>query len=291
LYYNVGRAILLGNVDGRFEEGGESLITLASFNEYRNSPSLLEWLSKLERFHVDRIRPERVRTIEAGYRGTLWEKVYLDMSAYYSVYRDFIGFVLGIDADFDSQNGFPSGPVQAYRVSANADGKVTTQGLTIGANYFYKRTTFSGNYSWNKLISGDDDPIIPAFNTPEHKFNFGISARDMTIFNRIKNFGYSLNYKWIQGFIFEGSPQFTGPISTYDMMDARVNWHFPKAHCTVSAGGSNIIGLRPFFRTDLASFGEKMERAWNNENLQVYGGPLVGRLLYVSVLFELVKKP
>ena len=45
-----------------------------------------------------------------------------------------------------------------------------------------------------------DDPIIPAFNTPEHKFNISVSGRD--IFNK---FGFNINYKWIEGFIFEGS--------------------------------------------------------------------------------------
>lgn len=27
-----------------------------------------------------------------------------------------------------------------------------------------------------------DDPIIPAFNTPENKYNIGISARDLVLF-------------------------------------------------------------------------------------------------------------
>lgn len=290
LYYNVGRAILLGNVDGRFESGSDSLFTIDSFNEYRNSSSLLTGLSKLDYFNIDRIRPEKVKTIEAGYRGTLWEKVYVDFTAYYSVYRDFIGYVIGLDGTFDPQSGFPVGGLQAYRVAANSNEKVTTQGATIGLNYFYKRTTFSGNYSWNKLLSGEDDPIIPAFNTPEHKFNLGISGRDMTVLSKLKNFGYSLNYKWIQGFIFEGSPQFTGPISTYDMVDAQVNVFLPKANCTVKVGGSNVMGMRPFFKTDSDNFGEKLRSSFNNENLQVYGGPLVGRLLYVSVVFELNKK-
>jgi len=290
LYYNVGRAVLLGNVDGRFEAGSDSLFTIDSFNEYRNSSSLLTGFSELDYFNVDRIRPEKVRTLEGGYRGMLWEKVYVDLTAYYSIYRDFIGFVIGLDGNFDPITGYPIGGLQAYRVAANANDIVTTQGATIGLNYFYKRSTFSGNYSWNRLISGDDDPIIPAFNTPEHKFNLGVSGRDITLLNKVKNFGYSLNYKWIQGFLFEGSPQFSGPISTYDMIDAQVNVFFPKAHCTVKAGGSNIMGLRPFFRQDLEGFGEKMRASFSNMNRQVYGGPLVGRLLFISVVFELTKK-
>lgn len=285
LYYNVGRAILLGNVDGRFEEGRDSLITLDSFNDYRNSSSLLTGLSELDYFNVDRIRPERVRTIEFGYRGIFKSKLFLDMSYYYSRYTDFIGYNLGISAQFDN-TGFPAGGIQVYRVAVNAQEIVSTQGFNIGLNYFVKKTTFTANYSWNKLNSGADDPIIPAFNTPEHKYNLGISGKDLVAFNKVKRLGYAVNYKWINGFTFEGSPQFSGAIPTYDMLDAQINIEVPKIDCTFKLGGSNILGIRPFFEKDYANFSDKFDAAVNNLNLQVYGGPLVGRMLYFSILFE-----
>lgn len=287
LYYNVGRALLLGNISGQFEAGGDSLFTFDSFQEYRNSPSLAEGLDKLDWYHVDRIRPEKVRSIELGYRSTWWENTYVDASAYYSRYRDFIGYNIGLISSFDPVNGFPEEAIRAYRVAANAADIVTTTGFSVGVNYFFKRYSLNGNYSWNRLISGEDDPIIPAFNTPEHKFNLGISGRDMTLFNRIKNFGFGVNYKWVQGFTFEGSPQFTGFVPTYDQVDAQVNVYVPALKCTFKVGGSNIFGIRPWFDSDLNGFAAKRERAFNNNNLQVYGGPLVGRLLYASVLFEI----
>ena len=99
--------------------------------------------------------------------------------------------------------------------------------------------------------------------------------------------GFGFNYKWIQGFLFEGSPQFTGLIPTYDILDGQVSLTVPSINCTFKAGGSNIMGIRPFFDKDLSSFKEKKEKAFNNLNLQVYGGPQVGRILYMSVLFEI----
>lgn len=285
LYYNVGRAILLGNVDGRFEEGKDSLITLDSFDRYRNSSSLLTGLSELDYFNVDRIRPERVKTIEFGYRGIFGSKVFVDMSYYYSRYTDFIGYNLGISARFD-QSGFPANGIQVYRVAVNAKETVSTQGFNIGFNYYIRKTTLNANYSWNQLNSGADDPIIPAFNTPKHKYNLGVSGKDLVAFKKIKHVGYAVNYKWIQGFTFEGSPQFTGAIPTYDMMDAQISVEVPKIDCTFKLGGSNILGLRPFFDKDYANFSDKLDRAFTNQNLQVYGGPLVGRMLYLSILFE-----
>ena len=285
LYYNVGRALLLGNVDGQFEEGRDSLFTIESFNDYRQDLDQ----TKLDYFNVERIRPEQVRTIEAGYRGTHGEHFYVDAGAYMSWYTDFIGYIIGLSGRFD-QSGLPIGGLQAYRLAANATEQVRTQGVNLGVNYYRKRTTYSVNYSYNNLVSGDDDPIIPAFNTPEHKFNVGLNGHDMKVpFTEKPNLGFGINYKWVQGFTFEGSPQFTGSIPTYDMVDAQVNVKFPPANLTVKVGASNLFGLAPLFDADVPD-GERWDRMWNNNVLLVYGGPLVGRLAYVQLIYELDRR-
>jgi hypothetical protein len=48
----------------------------------------------------------------------------------------------------------------------------------------------------------EDDPIIPAFNTPEHKYNVSLSARNFDIDfgkKKLKNIGFNVTYKWLQG--------------------------------------------------------------------------------------------
>jgi outer membrane receptor protein involved in Fe transport len=114
-----------------------------------------------------------------------------------------------------------------------------------------------------------DDPIIPAFNTPEHKYNIGISGREvpLNIGNlKINSFGFSVNYKWVDTFIFEGSPQFTGIIPSYGLLDAQINWKINSIDTVVKVGASNLL---------------------NNLVFQTYGGPRIGRLAYISLLFEL----
>jgi iron complex outermembrane receptor protein len=281
LYYNVGRAILLGNLNGY-----DSLITVESFTDYRTGLDL----SKIQYFNVDPIRPERARTLEAGYKGSLFNNsLFVDLGYYFTFYRDFIGFNIGLDADFDPVFRFPVGGIQAYRVAANARSVVTTQGLAIGWSYFFNNLSFSGNYSWNRLNKlGADDPIIPAFNTPEHKFNIGLSGRDLKFPGLAgKNFGFGVNYKWIQGFVFEGSPQFTGFIPTYDMLDGQLNYRVPKWNTTFKIGASNILGIMPLIDRNVGH-----ERSvFNNRNYQVYGGPFVGRLAYFSVLLDVGTTP
>lgn len=261
LYYRVGRAILLGNLEGK-----DSLVTVDSFRDYINTTDFN--LDTLVYFNVAPVKPEQVRTIEFGYRGTVFKKVYVDAGYYFSVYQNFIGYNLGIDLEL-SATGIPTPSTIAYRVAANAKGITTTQGAMAGINYyFHKKYALSANYSWNKLIlDGKDDQIIPAFNTPEHKFNVGINGRDLRIpFTNAKHFGFNANYKWIQGFQFTGSPQFTGFVPSYALVDAQANYFFPGIKTTVRIGASNLL---------------------NNQVYQVYGGPYVGRLAYFSVLYEL----
>jgi len=290
LYYNVGRALLLGNVDGQFEAGRDSMFTIESFNAYRSSPTLLEGLSKLEYFNVDRLRPEQVRTIEAGYRGTHVEKFYIDASAYHSWYTDFIGYLIGLSGRFNQTNGFPEGGLQAYRVAANATTTVRTQGANLGVSYYRKRMTYGVNYSYNELVTGDDDPIIPAFNTPRNKINLSFTGHDMKVpFSGKPNLGFGINWKYVEGFTFTGSPQFTGPIPSYDMIDAQVNVKFPAQHLTVKVGGSNLFGLVPFFDSEVEG-SEKFDRAFDNRVRMVYGGPFVGRLAYVQLIYELDRR-
>jgi len=68
--------------------------------------------------------------------------------------------------------------------------------------------------------------------------------------------------------VFEGSPQFTGSIPSYGLMDAQTSLNRvytrnnKKVNVTYKIGASNVL---------------------NNKVYQVFGGPLVGRLAYLSI--------
>jgi outer membrane receptor protein involved in Fe transport len=278
LYYDVGRARLLGNL-----EGYDSLIDVQSFIDYSATtlqPDLLKY------FDVAPIRPEQARTIELGYKGNIADQsLFIDAGYYFTSYTNFIGYNIGIDAYIDPINNFPTN-IGVYRVAANAKSRVTTQGVAIGLNYYFKKYALGGNYSWNQLNKkGSDDPIIPAFNTPEHKFNISFSGEKLKLpYLQGEHFGFGLNYKWIEGFVFEGSPQFTGTVPTYDMLDLQINYQVPSLKTTFKLGASNVLGLMPLFDAE----NENTQRSvFNNLNYQVYGGPYVGRLVYFSVQTDL----
>ncbi|MCB0570651.1 MAG: TonB-dependent receptor [Phaeodactylibacter sp.] len=257
LSLNVGPAILAGNLNG-----ADSVITLESFQNY-----LSGFLQRrlLEYYDIDPIRPEKVQTVEGGYRATLFNSLFVDAGYYYNVYRDFIGYNIAIMAEFDGPTAFLPDDVQVFRFASNARDRVTTQGFSIGLNYYFANYfSLAGNYSYNAIVSKSDDPIIPAFNTPKHKYNIGVSGRDIQM-GRLKNWGFNLNYKWVEGFLFEGSPQFTGFIPSYGMLDGQLNYSIPKIHTTFKVGATNLLDNRVY---------------------QTYGGPLIGRLAYISFLYE-----
>lgn len=257
LYYNVGRALLIGNLNGF-----DSLVTIESLRNYFNSESQQD--SILKYINVPKVRPERVQSLEVGYKGLIARKVYIDGSAYVSFYRYFLGYQIGATLQ---QIGFSKQPRQVYRVAANSPDRVMTYGVAIGVNYFFLPDfSLNGNYSWNKInLMGSEDPIIPAYNTPEHKFNVGISGSNIKIKNA-RGFGFNVTYKWIQGFEFQGSPQFSGSIPTYSLLDAQVSWEVSRIYSTFKVGGSNLISKR---------------------NYQAYGGPGIGRLVYASLLVDI----
>ena len=259
MYYNVGRAKLVGNKDGY-----QNLYTLESIWAYATSGRNID---SLVRFDVAPIRPEEVKCIEFGYRGVFENKFYVDANYYYNWYQNFIGFVTGAEFFYDLQSWEI---LDVYRVATNSTKIITTQGLSLGVNYFLdNKYTFNGNFSWNKLNKQVDDPIIPAYNTPEFKFNIGLSGKDIDIeLNEkplLKDIGFNFNYKWVQGFLFEGSPQFTGEVPTYGLLDFQMTKKMKKQNLAIKIGASNIL---------------------NNRVLQVYGGPFIGRMAYISLLFD-----
>tara|TARA_B110000259_G_scaffold79931_1_gene93598 strand:+ start:22 stop:2022 length:2001 start_codon:yes stop_codon:yes gene_type:complete len=274
LYYNVGRAILIGNLSGHGEKYGENLVTVESLLEYFTPFPYAK--DSLEFFSVDPIKPEKANSIELGYRSTISSKIYVDANIYYSKYTDFIGYKIGVKFDTIGNinaNAYEisQNSIQAYRIAANAENTVTTKGASIGINYYPNNNlSVNGNYSWNKLNeSGTNDPIIPAYNTPEHKFNLGLLMKNIHFSEKksiLRDFSSSLTYKWIEGYNFEGSPQFTGLIPSYDILDIQISKKIPELDATLKIGSTNIL---------------------NNLHYEVYGGPYIGRMTYCSILFDI----
>lgn len=240
--------------------------------------SLLEPVTSFES-----VKPERVKSIEVGYKSIIQNKLLVDAVYFYNIYTDFITQVRIVKAnelsaaDASEVNaGIGSDAYQAgdpaynsilngsstntFQIYTNFDETVRSQGAALGLTYNLLRGyTIKGNYSWNKFLSDYNENALNEFNTPEHKVNFQFGNRKVT-----DNIGFNITYRWQENFRWESSFA-SGNVPAYSTIDAQVSYKMSKLKSVLKVGGSNIGG-KPY--------------------LQSLGGPNIGTIYYVSITFD-----
>ncbi|MFY0601214.1 MAG: TonB-dependent receptor [Cyclobacteriaceae bacterium] len=234
------------------------------------------------------VKPERVRSIEFGYKSLIQDKLLVDAVYFYNVYTDFITQVRIVKADeltagdasdvnaelgvSDSDPGaFQAGDpaynsilngtsTNTFQIYTNFDETVRTQGAALGLTYSLPRGyTLSGNYSWNKFLSDYNENALNEFNTPEHKANIQFGNRKLT-----DNIGFNMTFRWQEAFRWESSFAI-GNVPAYSTLDAQVSYKMSKLKSVVKLGGSNIGG---------------------KTYQQSFGGPNIGSIYYISITFD-----
>ncbi|MCF8277819.1 MAG: TonB-dependent receptor [Flavobacteriales bacterium] len=230
---------------------------------------------KLKTFNARKLRPEQVKTVEVGYRGVLFKKLYVDANFYYNWYTDFIGEIRVVqpkNASVDDQSGVdqllsysPSNESYIrYQIPVNAKQQVRSMGATIGLVYYINdKYSASMNYNWAKLVDKDlDDPIIPGFNTPEHKLNVGVKGRNVW-----KGLGFAANFQWVDSYLWQ-STFGTGKVPSYSFLDLQLSYEIPKWYSTLRLGASNV---------------------YNFQRQEAFGAPKIGAMVYGSIVFDIKK--
>lgn len=279
---DVGPLTIAGNLNG-----WDNLYTLESVTAFDNFLDSVQtqgvWFDsvydvaagKLKTYSAKKIRPEQVKTIEVGYRGVVFKKLYIDAVYYYNWYTDFIGEIRVVqpqNATAGEQSGIdqllsysPSNESYTrYQIPVNAQQQVRSMGATLGlAYYFNDKYSATMNYTWAKLIDDDlDDPIIPGFNTPEHKINVGVKGRNVW-----KGLGFAASFQWVDKYLWE-STFGTGVVPSYSFLDLQLSYEIPKWYTTLRVGGSNVYNL---------------------QRQEAYGAPKIGAMVYGSILFDIQK--
>lgn len=279
---DVGPLTIAGNLNG-----WDNLYTLESVTDFENyidsvqdggvwTDSVYDAASgQLKTFSASKLRPEQVRTIEVGYRGVVFKKLYIDANFYYNWYKDFIGEIRVVQPE-GATAGEQSGVDQLlsysesnesytrYQIPVNAEQQVRSMGATLGLVYYLNdKYSASMNYNWAKLVDDDlDDPIIPGFNTPEHKINVGIKGRKVW-----KGLGFSANFQWVDKYTWR-STFGDGLIPSYSFLDLQLSYEVPKWYSTFRVGASNVYNLK---------------------RQEAYGAPRIGTMVYGSVTFDIKK--
>ncbi|WP_428654982.1 carboxypeptidase-like regulatory domain-containing protein [Runella sp.] len=238
-------------------------------------------LATLPKYQAKALRPEKVKSIEFGYKGVIGKKLLIDASYYYSVYQNFIGGVTIVVPTAAAAPGLPiesglgSGTTRAgYSRTANSDQDITVTGFSIALNYSLPKSFFvGGNFANNSLKTFVPTPELPysGFNTPKNRFNVNFGKR-ITSGNK---FGFNIALKHQDEFLWESSfvvPTTAGvglfsntKVPGITNLDAQASYKLSGLKSILKVGGTNLFG-KPY--------------------IQAYGSPAVGSMYYVSLTFD-----
>ncbi len=265
---DLGAIKLLGNLHGA---KGYDFQSVKDFRSNYNATTLVD-PTLLKVVDLDPIRPEQVNSWEIGYRGVIAKRLYIDINGYFNRYFHFIGDLRFYQTTVDSAeagtdagtDAVLTGYYQLIQMPTNAKQHVDAWGASIGLNYYIWKTLMASfNYTYSDINTKKlEDPIIPGFNTPKHKFNIGLSAQRIW-----KGLGFGINFKWVSKYNWE-STFGDGAVPSYHTMDMMLSYEFPRWF-TLQVGGSNI---------------------YNNKHIEAYGSPNIGGLVYGAMVFDLERK-
>ncbi|OAQ40884.1 energy transducer TonB [Pedobacter psychrophilus] len=232
----------------------------------------------LEITNLSATRPERINSLEAGYKSVLLDnKLVVDLDAYLNQYDGFLGQVevsVPYTTNFGQQVSVGSDEAvyamiranrdrqqTRYRVYTNAKNKYNNYGSSLGLTFnFYQKYTVSGSISYNAISENKQkDVFVTGFNTPNWSTNFSFGNREIA-----KNLGFNLVWKWQNAFLWE-SPLVNGEVNAFNTFDAQFTYKIPQAKASIKAGGTDIL---------------------NTKYVQYAGGPTLGALYYVAVTFD-----
>jgi iron complex outermembrane receptor protein len=269
---NLGPITLVGNLNGN--NNLYTLESLKDFNNYYDTaslPSAENAVKYLQKTSVDKMRFERVTSIDFGYKGDFINRnLSIDLSGYYSWYKDFLGFTRVVQPNI-GRAGEQSGEDQilgqnytVLQMTANSAKTVPSWGALVDVRYYvgkgirpYINYTYTDLNDKNLTTSGN--LVLSGFNTPKHKINVGIEGYKVW-----KGLGFTANFKWVNSYKWENAFA-DGIVPSFHTLDLQVAYEFDKLYSALRVGGSNI---------------------YNNRHIEAIGAPKIGALYYVSWTFD-----
>jgi len=203
------------------------------------------------------LKPERNTTYEVGYKGLLASnKLLVDFNFYRTQYKNFVERANLIVTT-------PAGAPKTHAVYANLEDDVNSLGFGLGLEYavgsVYK---IYGNYQFNDFEVESNETgfgyVSPAFNTPKNRLNAGITRK-----NTKAGFGFDVAGRYASEYDYI-SPLGKGYIPSFFTVDASVSYKWQDFVFSIAA--SNLAG---------------------QEYKTVYGGPEVGSIYTVGVLYDM----
>ncbi|WP_282148732.1 TonB-dependent receptor [Algibacter lectus] len=289
---NAGRAILVGSAPSNLDRwtrnydlspGGAAIVQspsvtqtgAAAYNNSYTASSALELAATgnpavLEIANPDLVKPEQVTSGEVGYRGK-FNKITVDVSAYYNSYKDFISqevvvapFYGTVGDGGASVAALANGDSQAYSTYTNSEANVNSYGTSVGVSTkVFGDFDLSGSYTYAKLDFDSEayPDFATNFNTPEHKFKASFGNTDL-----FENFGFNIAYRFSDDYYWEATFA-NGVVPEFHVVDAQINLKVPSMKSIFKAGATNLLGDEYFTAVGTGHIGSMYYVSWTINNL------------------------
>ncbi|RMD91652.1 MAG: TonB-dependent receptor [Calditrichaeota bacterium] len=259
---------------------------------------------------IPKLEVEKIQTIEAGYKGIVSEKLYIDTNAYINFHKDFISPLINIAnpaaGNFVTHRGdkriseiIPGTPDTGvpFLLTYLNFGEVTTFGFDVGLNYFINNNfNVRLNYSFFDFDLDTSDPKndgnrdgkvnendLP-INTPKHKLSLFFNA------NKDKWFG-NVGIRWVDEYDFFSGINVaakTNPDLIYNgdpvIEGRRVGRDFNEG----PLGGFVNVDVSLGYRiTHNFSLGARIVNLFNTEVREFVASPSIGRLFSAEAKYTI----
>ena len=206
-------------------------------------------------YNYKELKPESMRSFEAGYKGYINKKLLIDMYAYFGKYTNFLGRIVLIQ---------PTNNNKLYSVVTNSETEVNTWGAGIGFDYKMANNFFSFVNAYTDNLTNVPNGFQAGFNTPKYRVNAGFGNSGL---GKKKNIGFNINLRWQDDLFWEGGGLADGTVKAYTTLDAQVNYRLPKIKSMIKLGGTNITNK--FYQTG-------------------FGNPYIGAMYYLSFGYNIL---
>jgi iron complex outermembrane recepter protein len=281
---NAGRALLVGAAEDNLDRYvvdvpvstngaaivGSDMVTMTGRAAYENafSQSSVEAGAPVA-VNTALVKPEKVTALELGYRGQIG-KVVLDVSGYYNDYEDFISQKIVLSPKYGKAGdgalsllALQNGDFQPFNAYTNSLADITSYGVTAGIEArVLGNFDFGINYTFSDFDfdQASDPDFQPQFNTPKHKVKASFGNTEL-----FKNFGFNINYRWTDGFLWQNSFA-TGQIPSFSVLDAQVNLAVPCIKSIFKIGAANLLGDEYTTAVGTGFIGSQYYLSWTINN-------------------------
>jgi outer membrane receptor for ferrienterochelin and colicins len=203
--------------------------------------------------------PERNTTWEAGYKGLVNGRLFIDVAGYYSRYRDFMSPLVIVANPFAGTRAYNASTGDPYLSESGGQqvvltyfnlGRAKLWGTDASLTYVLNpKVDFTGTFSYLKLdeINGIHTNVASeveatALNSPGTKWTAGVHARDLGRWSGGATLRYVNGYRFISGIN-------NGRVPTFSTADLNLGYRVPQLRSQINLAVANLFTCHAEDRT------------------------------------------